>query len=129
MKILRKSAKGVSLAILRRLWSEYNELVFGGRLSLPVLRITRGRRYFGKSVVRESDGGKAIVLLISGPCNTELADLRDTLLHEMIHQWQYENGLKLNEHDETFTQWLPKIKEITGIELQNTWDDGVGCVG
>ena len=129
MKKKSKSAKGVSLALVRKLWGEYNELVFAGGLSLPVIRITRGRSYFGSAVVRESDGGRQIVLLISGPRNTELANLRDTLLHEMIHQWQYTNGYKENEHDQTFTQWLPVIQEKTGILLQNTWDDCCGGVG
>jgi predicted SprT family Zn-dependent metalloprotease len=53
----------------------------------------------------------------------------DTILHEMVHQWQHSKGLNHNEHDETFTQWLPKIKEVTGIELQDTWTDCDGEVG
>jgi hypothetical protein len=41
----------------------------------------------------------------------------------MVHQWQWENGLKENEHDETFLQWLPIIKEKTGISLTDSWSE------
>lgn len=127
MKKKSKSAKGVSLALVRRLWHEYNATVFEGALTEPILRITRGRKYFGKCVSRESDNGTRLAILISGPSHTGVLlspGIGDTILHEMIHQWQYINGYKENQHDETFTQWLPKIKESTGIELQDTWSGG-----
>lgn len=129
MKKKSKSAKGVSLATVRKLWYEYNRLVFGNNLYEPIIRITRARNYYGKFVCRESDGGKTLVLLISGPLHVGSGGLNDTVLHEMIHQWQWENGYKENEHDETFTQWLPKIQEKTGITLQDTWSVSEGGVG
>jgi hypothetical protein len=127
--MLRKSAKGVSLATVRRLWQQYNESVFDCRLLEPVFRITRAGAYFGKVVYRQSDNGARVVFHISGPQHPGGAGLDDTILHEMIHQWQILSGLKENEHDETFTQWLPIIEEKTGIKLQNSWDDGQGVVG
>lgn len=126
-----KSAKGVSLATVKALWEKFNDLIFEGALSPPVIRITRARRYFGNCVVRESDAGRRLVICISGPMHlyvdgsgiTHKHAIADTLVHEMVHQWQYENGLKENQHDETFTKWIPIIQEKLGITLQESWKD------
>lgn len=89
-----------------------------------MLRITRARNYYGICVRRESDSGKRLAIHISGPLNRgDTNGLRDTIAHEMIHQWQYENGYRYNEHDETFLQWLPVIKEKLNIELVNSWNE------
>jgi hypothetical protein len=122
VKSITKSAKGVSLARIREIWAKYNEEVFGAELSTPVFRITRARRYYGKFVSRESDGGRTFIFCVSGPLNrSDRNILNDTILHEMIHQWQHENGYLNNEHDETFYNWVPIIKEKTGITLDESW--------
>lgn len=122
-----KSAKGVSLATVRSLWAKYNEEVFNSSLSEPIFRITRGRNYWAKFVYLESSPTK-IAIYVSGfkHRGSDVGHLRDSILHEMIHHWQHENGHKYNEHDETFTQWLPVIEERTGIKLQESWIDCEG---
>jgi hypothetical protein len=128
-----KSAKGVSLALVRRLWEKYNDSVFQGQLSEPVFRITRARRYWAKFICLESSPNKCAIY-VSGSMHRGAGSeqLSDSLIHEMIHQWQYENGFKfddyedLKNHDETFTQWLPIIEEKLGIKLQESWLDCEG---
>ncbi len=132
MKSTMKSAKGVSLATVKALWAKFNDLIFEGKLKEPCIRITRARRYFGNCVVRESDAGRRLCICISGPLHSAISNvggdyqnaLSDTLVHEMVHQWQYENGLKNNQHDETFTKWIPVIQEKLGITLQESWTEG-----
>ena len=103
------------------MWRAYNAFVFEDKLEEPVFRITRDKRNFGKFVWRTSDGGARTCIYISGYLNRgNILTLRDTLLHEMVHQWQHQQGLKYNEHDETFTQWVPKIKEKCGISLHDS---------
>lgn len=43
-------------------------------------------------------------------------DARATLLHEMVHQWQHENGLPMH-HGRTFTQWEEPCFRLTGLRL------------
>jgi len=120
----------VSLHVVDTLFKEINEKVFAGYLSRPVIRITRARKYYGTCVRRESDNGKRLAILISGPLHrddggggTKGDRLLDTLAHEMVHLWQYQKGLRYNEHDNTFLQWLPVIKEKLGIELVRSWEN------
>ena len=42
--------------------------------------------------------------------------LKMILMHEMVHQYQFENGLPMN-HDETFYSIAEKIKNKTGIDI------------
>lgn len=124
MKSTKKASKGVSLATVKALWQKYNEIIFEGQLHLPVIRITRSTKYYGRCDVTDSRPGK-IALFISGwYCRNEPTSLDDTLVHEMVHQWQYENGMRFNDnHDETFTKWIPVIQEKAGITLQESWKD------
>jgi hypothetical protein len=123
----KKYKKGLKLSTVQAIWNDINEKVFDGRLRPVVIRITRSVHYYGTCVRREADAGKRLAIHISGPLHVgsglDATRIRDTMAHEMVHQWQYENGLRYNEHDETFTQWIPKIKEALGIELQDTWSN------
>jgi hypothetical protein len=124
VKKLYKSAKGVSLATVVKIWHELNTQVFEGKLHEPLFRITRARGYFAKFVSLESSPHKWAIY-ISGFAHRGLTDgsLRDSIAHEMIHQWQQENGFNENEHDKSFTQWIPVIQEKTGIVLTNSWSE------
>jgi hypothetical protein len=121
----KKSKKGLRLSVVQTIWCEINEKVFDGKLRPVVIRITRSTKYWGVCVRRESDAGRRLSIHISGPHHMGAGPndhrLQDTMAHEMVHQWQYENGLRYNEHDETFTQWIPVIQEKLGFTLQDTW--------
>jgi hypothetical protein len=123
-----KSAKGVSLATVRKVWTDINERVFEGKLFEPYFRITRARSYWARCDLVDPRNDPKISIYVSGHfhqgMSTEhrLNALYDTLAHEMIHQWQFEQGLKYNDnHDETFTKWIPIIQEKLGITLQDSW--------
>ena len=124
----KSNKKGLKLSTVKRLWSEINDKVFDGELSEPVLRITRANRYFGKCSVVDSSKSAKITIMVSGRMHRDTCHaLIDTLAHEMIHQWQYENGYRYNDnHDETFTQWLPIVKEKLGIDLYESWNESFG---
>lgn len=124
MKSIPKNAKGVSLSQVKQIWSAFNDAIFEGKLAEPIFRITRDRRNFGKFVWRPSDSRGRCAIYISGVLHSDRKfDLGDTIAHEMVHQWQHQQGLKYNEHDETFTKWIPIIKEKVGITLQESWNE------
>src|SRR6478609_4536093 len=76
---------------VRNLFDEYNTKYFGGTLTRPTIRITRATKYYGDFCVTESSGSPT--LRLSGRLNRDPELLRDTLLHEMVHQYLWELGL------------------------------------
>ena len=96
---------------LLKLWNDYNEQYFNGTL-LPVpIRITRARSYYGYFSVTESSGTGRICISARLHSTPEL--VRDTLLHEMVHQWLYESGESdWEEHGTKFNDECNRI----GIE-------------
>jgi hypothetical protein len=126
VKKSNKSAKGVSLATVRWMWQEFNDLVFEGKLLEPTFRITRARGYWAKCHCPDTSPVPKVSIYISGHKHRGDTDgaLGDSLIHEMIHQWQFENGIRHDDnHDKTFLQWLPVIQEKTGIILTNSWSE------
>jgi hypothetical protein len=124
---LKSSKKqGLKLATVQKLYDDVNDRVFAGQLTRPILRITRSAHYYGKCTVVDSRGDAKVAIYLSGPMHSgaDISVLRDTLAHEMIHQWQFEHGFRYSDnHDETFTQWLQKVEEYLGTPLQNTWSE------
>lgn len=71
---------------LKRMHSEYNQMYFGGKLSMPEFVFFARKIPFGRFI-----RGKSVRIGISAYrkdwCEGELAN---TLIHEMIHQYVYE---------------------------------------
>jgi hypothetical protein len=126
VKKSNKSEKGVRLVTIKVLWKEFNDKVFQGRLLEPAFRITRARGYWAKCVCPDTSTVAKVTIYISGHKHAiaPTGSLSDSLVHEMIHQWQFENGVRHDDnHDETFLKWLPIIKEKLGITLIESWKD------
>ncbi len=72
------------------MWREFNQTIFEGKLSEPTFRITRANRYYGDFGVTESSN--VPTLRVSNRTNSSPQLLRDTILHEMVHQYLWETG-------------------------------------
>lgn len=71
---------------LRRLHTEYNQLYFGGRLSMPTFLWLTGKSPYGRYIMADN------LIQISVTAKRWSAErLKDTLIHEMIHQYIYEH--------------------------------------
>lgn len=95
-------------------------------MSEPVFRITRARGYWAKCVCPDTSPVPKVSIYISGLKHRDApsGSLCDSLVHEMIHQWQFENGVRHDDnHDFTFLDWLPIIKEKLGITLIDSWSE------
>jgi hypothetical protein len=103
---------GPVLAALATLHAELNRAHFGGRLSRPTFRLSRRmRRRLGE--VLEPGLGASVQIGISRRHleRDGWDEVRRTLLHEMVHQWQVETGLPL-DHGRAFRQ---KARDV-GVE-------------
>lgn len=49
--------------------------------------------------------------------NDSLLAVVSTVLHELIHQYQFENSLPV-EHDEEFMRWTDSIRAYYGIDIK-----------
>jgi predicted SprT family Zn-dependent metalloprotease len=72
------------IAKLRVMWEQLNAEHFGGRLTPVPIRVTRSRRTYGY-FNGPNNGGAASIRISVVLSNTDQL-LRETMLHEMIHQ-------------------------------------------
>lgn len=79
---------------LRRRWAELNATHFGGSLQpIPILISTRMRRKLGElRYERAARRATRITLSRRLVRRHSWAEVEETLLHEMVHQWQAESG-------------------------------------
>jgi hypothetical protein len=109
----RERARPGDLLLLHRLAEVHQQLNvhhFGGRLGeIPIRLSSRMRTRLGELAV-EIRSGKPLEITIS---RRHLArhpwpEIEHTMLHEMVHQWQAESGLRI-DHGTTFRQ---KAREV-----------------
>jgi hypothetical protein len=98
------------IAQLRETHTELNHRYFGGALGeLPVRLSGRMRTRLGELAV-ELRSGRPLEIAISRRhvARHEWAEVEHTMLHEMVHQWQAESGLRV-DHGPTFRH---KAREV-----------------
>jgi hypothetical protein len=95
---------------LRQTHAELNQRHFGGALGeLPIRLSGRMRTRLGELAV-ELRSGRPLEIAISRRhlARHEWTEVEHTMLHEMVHQWQAETGLRV-DHGPTFRQ---KAREV-----------------
>jgi hypothetical protein len=106
----------LKIKTLQALWLKLNERFFDGKLRPISIRLTRSRQLYG--YYEPTTNSSQSVIRISGNLNKSSEDFYDTLLHEMIHQYLYEQQIE-DEADHG-----PKFKEHAervGILWDSTW--------
>lgn len=99
------------------LWEKYNNDIFqkiGFKLKTPPVFTYIKLPSVAALCIGLSDGTNVICLRKSKIKSHNF--LKVILLHEMTHQYQFENGLPMN-HDELFYSIAKKIKSATGIDI------------
>jgi hypothetical protein len=97
---------------LQRLHESLNRQHFGGRLGpLPIRLSTRMRRRLGEVRLERGSGRALEIVLSRRHCRDPWGEVTHTLLHEMVHQWQAESGLRV-DHGIAFRR---KAREV-GID-------------
>ena len=100
-----------TLAALSRLHAALNREHFGGVLCRPMFRLS-DRMRTRLAEVLGADGGPIEIGISRRHLERDGWDeVRRTLLHEMVHQWQVESGLAL-DHGPAFRR---KAREV-GVE-------------
>lgn len=95
------------LKYLRYWHTRYNKIVFEGKLKRPKIVIEPCGKNAGYC-----EGTRPATIYID-PELTRI-EARQVLLHEMIHQWQFENGQAIG-HGPSFKQWETPCHLLTGL--------------
>lgn len=107
----------ITAAKLRKLFIEYNEKYFDGFLTMPKISTYIGVNSMGVFSVREWK--TKIEQEISIARNFKLTDeeLRDLLLHEMIHQYVYKKYGKIN-HGKDYKRLKNELNKNYGFDIR-----------
>jgi hypothetical protein len=85
---------------------------FGAQLKLVPIRVSRRmQRRLGHFAPGVEGGGPEIAISARHAHRDGFASALETLLHEMVHQWQHENGLPL-DHGAAFRR---KCREVGAV--------------
>ena len=96
-----------------KLFNFYNLTLFNGVLVKPRIKLFKSKHYLGLFDGYEDEDG-----FIFATIRLEKhADKHSTLLHEMVHLYQFQFNHKVN-HKGSFKAWRRRIKKLTGIDIK-----------
>lgn len=102
--------------MLRNWWNEFNFQYFGCELPMPNrFEITNSKRIMGQF----SANCFLSIIRISVYYDRDEHGYQETLLHEMIHQWQYVRHLPI-DHKINFKRKAAQINCMGGWDIQRT---------
>jgi hypothetical protein len=124
----RERARPGDLVLLHRLTELHQRLNaehFGGALGeIPIRLSSRMRTRLGELAV-EIRSGKPLEITISRRhlARHPLPEIEHTMLHEMVHQWQAETGLRI-DHGRTFREKAREVGVIPAAKRMVTRQAG-----
>ena len=98
---------------LKRLFNFYNQTLFNGVLIEPRIRLFKSKHYLGLFEGYEDENGFMFMDIYL----EKRAEKHSTLLHEMVHLYQFQFNHKVN-HKGSFKAWRRRIKKLTGIDIK-----------
>jgi len=114
----------ITKRILEEKFKEYNSLYFNNKLTKPKFFFLNDKRNYGRILLGSKNGKIPTEIWISKMLNVNEEILKDTLIHEMIHQYVYERlyGLKyqLITHGIKFRYVCWKLNRKYKIKIEPT---------
>ena len=114
----------ITKRILEEKFKEYNSLYFNNKLTKPKFFFLNDKRNYGRILLGSRNGKMPTEIWISKMLNVNEEILKDTLIHEMIHQYVYERlyGLKyqLITHGIKFRYVCWKLNRKYKIKIEPT---------
>lgn len=107
--------------LLRKIYKEYNNdflhLKITPRFKIKHLK-PHNRGMITCYEALEDEPARVTITVSSRPGeNPTIGNIACTVVHEMIHQYQFENSLPV-EHDKEFTRWTASIRAYYGIDIK-----------
>ena len=114
----------ISQAQIGCMFLDFNEKYFSGELPLPEIKIIKSFRYFGffKANVYD-DGIEDPVIEISGEYDYKPSQIRDILVHEMIHYYLAYTGIEIGKgHGKEFKKMMRSFNKNYKMHITETID-------
>ena len=96
-----------------KLFNFYNQTLFNGVLIEPRIRLYKCKYTLGLFEGYEDENGFMFMDIYL----EKRAEKHSTLLHEMVHLYQFQFNHKVN-HKGSFKAWRRRIKQQTGIDIK-----------
>jgi hypothetical protein len=89
----------LTLTYIKQAFSKYNAMYFNNELHTPIFELFKSKTTLGQFCVQNAHyarfgGVPTIKIRISNYYKREERDFDNTIIHEMIHQWIHQNGIK-----------------------------------
>lgn len=97
---------------IKRLFRFYNRALFNNALIEPRIKFWKHKHFFGWFSGYEEEGFLFCTIKLN-----KKEKLTTTLLHEMVHLYQFQFNHKVN-HKRSFKAWYRKIKRETGLDIR-----------
>lgn len=103
------------------LWSYTNQILFKGVLRHPAWKFTANLKTLGVCHNTGIDGSKPTLMEISKR-NMSAYNSYETLVHEMVHQYNFEQKKVNDGHGPLFKYWQGPIKSLLNMKLEQMAD-------
>lgn len=100
-------------------FNHFNRLLFNNSIKpTPTIKINRSKKNAGLfEGFADEDNNPVMTIKISSRHNTNYYEFCETLIHEMVHCYQFLNGLDVN-HGKVFKQIRKVIKAEYNIDIK-----------
>lgn len=99
-------------------FNHFNDLIFDGAIIKPKIKSFNSIKYAGYFIGEpDEEGNPAMVIKISTKYNKNYKTFCETLIHEMIHCFQYLNRMPVN-HGKSFKIMAKHIKDTLGLNVK-----------
>lgn len=109
----------ITKELMRETFAHFNKLIWDNSIWLePTFKVYNSKINCGYFIGEPDEEGKpTAVIKLSKYYNKTYQDFCETLVHEMVHLYQYINKMPV-EHDKAFNMMAKIIKRGTGLEIR-----------
>ena len=107
----------ISKGVLEKMFAECNKKYFDSSLIMPNISTYIGETSMGLFTVREGRYTRDMKISIARNFNLTNEELRDLLIHEMIHEYVYLKSGKVS-HNRMFKNKMKELNEKYGLDIR-----------
>ncbi len=93
----------LTVPILKNMFIKFNNMYFDNKLKMPIIKLSNTKSYLGYCTYVPQ-----LIIKISTYFNRDMHDIETTMVHEMIHLWQYYNNCR-DGHGKSFKRKAAEI--------------------
>ena len=107
----------ISKGVLEKMFAECNKKCLDSCLIMPSISTCIGETSMGMFTVREGRYTRDMKISIARNFNLTNEELRDLLIHEMIHEYVYLKSGKVS-HNRMFKNKMKELNEKYGLDIR-----------